>query len=533
MRRAAIIAVLVAAALGVAAQGAEATTFTYTGGEQTYEVPAGVALVRINAIGAAGGNLSCHGQSGGHGGSITADVPVTAGQTLYVEVGGAGENGCGGAQVSAGGGFNGGGSSGTSAPGETGAGGGGASDVRTVSTIGTSRLETLDSRLVVAGGGGGAGDAVLLFEANGGDSGQAGFASFGAGGVAAGGDPGVTGFGSGGSGGAGGISPECPQGSNGLRGGFGFGGAGGSATTDSGGGGGGGYYGGGGGSGDNEIRECTSGGGGGGSSFVVDSAVNLVGPAVTDEAASVTITPIAPPQLSPSTSALNFGTTPQGTLSPPQALTITNTGDEPLHVGELATTGAAGGDFVVTGCRAAVAASGTCTLDVYFAPQAQGTREATLEISSDDPTSPTTVSLSGTGGPLPEGPEGPQGADGVGLEGPPGSAGAAGATGPAGSTGAAGPPGPQGPAGQVELVTCKTVRHGKKRHRKCKSKLVSGPVKLKTGARRTRAALVRHGRVYARGTSRVLRAVRKVPPGRYTLRVSHRGRTWSVPARVR
>jgi hypothetical protein len=542
--RAFTIAVLVAAAFAVAAQDAGATTFTYTGGEQTYEVPAGVAVVRITAVGAAGGSSGgCTGGAGGRGASVSADFRVSGGQKLYVAVGGQGANGCEGG-TTAPGGFNGGGSSGVSSEGVRGAGGGGASDVRTSSRNGGR--DTLDSRLIVAAGGGGAGPSPG--GTAGGDAGQPGGSFGGAGGGAAGGTS---------SGGAGGDASGCTGGSNGLAGTYGIGGAGGPSPWTSGGGGGGGYYGGGGGTGDNSGSQCGSGGGGGGSSFVAPAATEVTEPAISTETSSVTITPVPTPRLLPGSSSVAFGTTPQGTVSAPQALTITNTGTAPLHVGELTKGGTAAGDFFFNGCRAAVAPSSACTLEVFFAPHAEGARSATLEISSDDPASPASVSLSGTGGSLPEGPrgevgpEGPQGEPGPeGPEGPGGSAGATGAggatgaigpigptgpIGPAGPTGAAGPPGPQGPAGQVELVTCKTVAgHGKKHKRKkCTIKLVNGPVKITTTGRSPRATLIRHRRVYARGTSRLLRAVRRLPAGRYTLRISHRGRTRSVPVRVR
>jgi hypothetical protein len=75
-----------ASAVGAAAQ---AMTFTFTGGEQAYVVPAGVTEVEIDAIGAAGG-IGCLGTTGGLGGEITADFAVSPGSVLYVEVGGAG-----------------------------------------------------------------------------------------------------------------------------------------------------------------------------------------------------------------------------------------------------------------------------------------------------------------------------------------------------------------------------------------------------------------------------------------------------------
>ena len=75
------------------AQAAAATTFTYTGAEQTYPVPDGTTALVITAVGAsghAGNNL----EVGGAGAVVTATVPMTAlpagTTTLYVEVGGPG-----------------------------------------------------------------------------------------------------------------------------------------------------------------------------------------------------------------------------------------------------------------------------------------------------------------------------------------------------------------------------------------------------------------------------------------------------------
>lgn len=82
----------------------------------------------VNATGAQGGN-NVNGPPGGLGGWVQASLSVTAGQILYIYVGGDG--------ITAGS-FNGGG----------GARGGGATDVRTISG-------NLTSRLIVVGGGGG------------------------------------------------------------------------------------------------------------------------------------------------------------------------------------------------------------------------------------------------------------------------------------------------------------------------------------------------------------------------------------------
>ena len=74
-RRAAAAAALI---LLASIASAQATTFTYTGGEQAYVVPSGVTEVAIQAIGAPGG-IGCLGTTGGAGAEITADFAVGPG----------------------------------------------------------------------------------------------------------------------------------------------------------------------------------------------------------------------------------------------------------------------------------------------------------------------------------------------------------------------------------------------------------------------------------------------------------------------
>ena len=122
-------------------------TFNYTGGVQTWTVPAGVTQVTIDVFGAKAGNESA---VGGNGGQATATIAVTPGDTLTIVVGGMSQSPfLGGSPI---GGFNGGGNGGApfSLPAAySGSGGGGASDVRIGGT-------DLANRVIVAGGGGGA-----------------------------------------------------------------------------------------------------------------------------------------------------------------------------------------------------------------------------------------------------------------------------------------------------------------------------------------------------------------------------------------
>ncbi|MEU4586513.1 hypothetical protein ACIG0C_05880 [Kitasatospora aureofaciens] len=64
-------------------------TFAFTGAEQTFTVPSGVTQVDVTAIGAAGGLEGANKTPGGRGAQVSGTVTgLSAGQTLYVEVGG-------------------------------------------------------------------------------------------------------------------------------------------------------------------------------------------------------------------------------------------------------------------------------------------------------------------------------------------------------------------------------------------------------------------------------------------------------------
>ncbi len=224
--------------------------FSYTGGEQTFTVPAGVHSVYVSAVGGAGGAAGYPGNPGGLGGVAAGDLSVSPGETLYVEVGGDGLTGDPSSGAVTPGTFNGGGAAGGS-----GGAGGGASDVR---TIPAGAPGSVASRMVVAGGGGGGAydDQGPSAGGNGGGlTGTAGTPSpgGGAGGTQVAGGPGGTG------------SQSGPDGTSGILG------AGGTAgdTNFGGGGGGGGFYGGGGGGGMGPCNPCSSAAGGGGGSSLV------------------------------------------------------------------------------------------------------------------------------------------------------------------------------------------------------------------------------------------------------------------------
>lgn len=217
------LAVAALATIWMASPAAAGTaTFLGTGAEQSFTVPAGVTSVRVAATGSGGAERGAN--SGGRAAVVTATLSVAPGQVFYVEVGGIGAFGGGGE-----------------------GGGGGASDVRSISLAPPNEILSLESRLLVAGGGGGAGESA---GATGGDAGQAGGAAAGSPGCAGG--PGTA------------LAGGTPGADGGEPGSAGLGGDG----AEDGGGGGGGLFGGGSSGSTTMGMPVSCGGGGGGSSKV-------------------------------------------------------------------------------------------------------------------------------------------------------------------------------------------------------------------------------------------------------------------------
>ncbi|MFM9882342.1 MAG: choice-of-anchor D domain-containing protein [Burkholderiales bacterium] len=101
-----------------------------------------------------------------------------------------------------------------------------------------------------------------------------------------------------------------------------------------------------------------------------------------------------------SANTIAFGDQVQGTTSPSKSVTLSNSGSAPLTFSSLGVTGANASDFQIAGACAAggtVAAGGSCTLNVAFAPGAIGSRAASITIASSATGSPHAVGLSGNG----------------------------------------------------------------------------------------------------------------------------------------
>ena len=123
----------------------DTTNFEYTGSEQTYTIPEGIASVTLQVWGAQGGSHNSSVNEGGRGGYTEGTLTNLAGlSTLYVNVGGQGGTTTGG--------YNGGGNSNYGA-------GGGATHIATTSGVLRDLYNDRESVLVVAGGGGGRGNA--------------------------------------------------------------------------------------------------------------------------------------------------------------------------------------------------------------------------------------------------------------------------------------------------------------------------------------------------------------------------------------
>ncbi|HTQ58885.1 MAG TPA: choice-of-anchor D domain-containing protein [Candidatus Solibacter sp.] len=116
---------------------------------------------------------------------------------------------------------------------------------------------------------------------------------------------------------------------------------------------------------------------------------------VTSSAATLTVNPAPAPAIQVSPTPINFGNDVVGSNST-QALVITNTGTATLTITQVNETGSA---FNVSGFSLPlnVNAGSQTMITVAFVPTSVGASSGNLSIVSNAPTSPTSVSLTGTG----------------------------------------------------------------------------------------------------------------------------------------
>ena len=106
------------------------------------------------------------------------------------------------------------------------------------------------------------------------------------------------------------------------------------------------------------------------------------------------------PSVTISPKNLSFSSQNQGTTSPVQSVTLTNSGNAALGITAITVGGTNAGDFGQTSsCGSSVMAGGNCSIGVTFTPTATGSRSAALSISENATGSPQLVSLAGVGVP--------------------------------------------------------------------------------------------------------------------------------------
>ena len=102
------------------------------------------------------------------------------------------------------------------------------------------------------------------------------------------------------------------------------------------------------------------------------------------------------PTISLSAFSLTMDATGVGSTSQ-RTFTVSNTGNASLSITGVTVSGTDASQFTVSPTTATIAAGGSQTITVTFAPTAGGTKSATLSIAHNAPGSPSTLALSGAG----------------------------------------------------------------------------------------------------------------------------------------
>ena len=105
------------------------------------------------------------------------------------------------------------------------------------------------------------------------------------------------------------------------------------------------------------------------------------------------------PFLSQSTTALTFSSTTTGTSSARETVTFKSVGGQPVTLVTIAISGTNASDFGLSGScltTALLQTQTSCPLTVTYSPARVGNSAAVITITGNSPTSPQTVSLSGT-----------------------------------------------------------------------------------------------------------------------------------------
>ena len=95
--------------------------------------------------------------------------------------------------------------------------------------------------------------------------------------------------------------------------------------------------------------------------------------------------------------SLNFGFQKVHTSSPPQTVTVSNTGSTAVRFTGITLTGRNASDYSEVNACGLLSAGTSCQISVSFTPRAAGARSAVISISDNGGGSPQKVTLSGTG----------------------------------------------------------------------------------------------------------------------------------------
>jgi hypothetical protein len=94
------------------------------------------------------------------------------------------------------------------------------------------------------------------------------------------------------------------------------------------------------------------------------------------------------------TSPLTFKPQTVGTTSPPQTVTLTNTGVKALKILSMKVQG----QFDMTStCGSSLAAGANCSISVTFSPKTQGAKTGIVAVDDSASSKPQVIELSGTG----------------------------------------------------------------------------------------------------------------------------------------
>jgi hypothetical protein len=133
--------------------------------------------------------------------------------------------------------------------------------------------------------------------------------------------------------------------------------------------------------------------------FNGDGRLDVIATAARPPGVLYLLPQVPPPQIPAvrlSPKSLIFGPQTIGTTSPPQTVTLTNTGTATLTISSITIIGANPGDYAQTNnCGTSVPINASCQINVTFTPTAPGARDAAVNIVDNAPDSPQSVSLAG------------------------------------------------------------------------------------------------------------------------------------------